>query len=449
MDKYKGKMIGVVSLGCDKNRVDTETMLTRLQKAGFGFTSDPECADVIIINTCAFIKPAREESERMIAEMIKYKNLGSCKKIIVTGCYSKIDHKQLEMDFRDIDVFLGTNDYKDIVEIVNKALENDSESDIVKIDKKDILDFEEGDRLVTTPFYYAYLKIAEGCDNFCTYCKIPYIRGRYRSREIPSLIREAKNLVKNGAREIILVAQDITKYGIDLYKKPRLVELIRELSKIEALKWIRLLYAYPEDVSDELIAEMVTNNKVCKYIDIPLQHVSDSILKRMNRKIDSAGIEKLLTKLRSNDSKISIRTTFIVGFPGETKDDQKQLVGFIKRHQLDNVGFFEFSPEEGTAAYKFDDRVRDQTKKRRMIEVARSQKKVVKINNKKRIGQITEVVYEGIDEKGWRHFGRSERESPEIDPIIFLESDRELKIGEFYKVKIIKSIGYDLKAKVL
>lgn len=449
MEKHRGKMIGVVSLGCDKNRVDTETMLTRLRSAGFGFTSNPENADVIIINTCAFIKPAREESENMIAEMIKYKQLGNCKKIIVTGCYPKIDYKQLSMDFQDVDVFMGTNDYKNIVEIVNEALMQDEKTDVVRIDNHDLLDFEENNRLITTPFYYAYLKIAEGCDNFCTYCRIPYIRGRYRSREIESLVCEAKSLVKNGAREIILVAQDITKYGKDIYKKPRLVELIQKLSKIEELRWIRLLYAYPEDVTDELITEILENDKVCKYIDIPLQHVSNDILKRMNRKIDSARIENLLTKLRSNERKISIRTTFILGFPGETRSDQKQLIEFIKRHKLNNVGFFEFSPEEGTQAYNFENRIESLKIKRRMIEAVRAQKKIVKINNKMRIGQVVQVVYEGVDERTWKHFGRSEYESPEIDPIIFLESDKDLKIGEFYKAKITKSVGYDLKAKVL
>ena len=440
-------MIGVVSLGCDKNRVDTETMLTRLKLAGYEFTPNPSEAEAIIINTCCFIRSARDESEDVIAEMIEYKSIGKCKFIIVTGCLPQFDIKSVQNEFPEADVIIGTNEYKDIVKIVDNLFKNRKK---VRNNKSEYCLDWTLNRVTTTPPYLSYLKIADGCNNFCSFCTIPYIRGRYRSRDIESLVMEAKGLVENGTKELILVAQDTTRYGIDIYNKPMIVELLRELSKIEGLVWIRLLYCYPEMVSDELIDEIFNNPKVCNYIDVPFQHVSNNVLKRMNRHCSYDQTKELISKLKSRGKFISIRTTYMVGFPGETTKDFNLLYDFIKNNRLTNVGFFAYSREPGTLAYDFEDQVDEATKNKRLIKLVKLQKKkhrqVAEMNH---VGKTYKVLCEGFDEDRKMFVGRSEYQAPEIDTNIFFTSLKPIKVGEFYEVKIKKLIDYDLEGEVL
>ena len=444
--KSKDKLIGIVSLGCDKNRVDTEIMITYLQNAGFKFTSDPIKAHIIIINTCAFIEKARKEAISTIDEMLEYKKTGKCEKVVVTGCMPQKYLPELKKEFPDVDVFVGIDNYKDIANIIERAYK--SKKVIEKIGKANTVP-DVQNRVVTTPNHYAYLKIADGCDNYCTFCTIPFIRGHYRSKPMDLLIKEAKSLVKEGARELILVAQDTTKYGQDLKDKPTLVSLIKKLSTIKDLKWIRLLYCYPEGVTDELLKEMQINDKVCNYLDIPLQHVSNNILKMMNRKIDKNGIIKLITKIQSLPKKIAIRTTFMVGFPGETEEDYNELVEFVKKYKLTHVGFFEYSKEDGTVAAKMPNQVPAKTKKERMLKIIDVADKISKENRKKFIGTTLEVVYEGIDYNKELFYGRSQYQAPEVDNLIYFKSTSLVDVGSFYEVKILRTLGDDLKGERL
>lgn len=439
--------VGVISLGCDKNRVDTENMMTYLNNSGkFVFTADPADADVIIINTCAFIQSARSESKDTIYEMIEYRTKGECKCLVVTGCYPQKYIKDLTVNFPEVDILLGTNEYKNIVETITSFLNGESKEQLIKNDSPYCLDSIDTGRLITTPSYSAYLRIADGCDNFCSYCTIPYIRGRYRSRKIESVLAEANELVKNGVKEIILVAQDITKYGIDIYGEIRLPKLLRELSKISDLRWIRLLYCYPENITQELIEEINNNDKVCKYIDVPFQHISNNILKAMNRQITTQQIVDLITRLKNGVSGIAIRSTFILGFPGETKENFNELTNFIKEHKLPNVGFFTYSREDGTVAARLPDQVDETTKNRRLLKIAKVQKKIVTAFNKGLIGETMDVILEGFDDKRGLYFGRTQYQAPDVDTVVYFSSDKELKIGEIYKIMIVKAKGYDLFA---
>ena len=443
----KTTLIGVVSLGCDKNRVDTENMLTYLKEAGYKFTNKPEDATVIIINTCCFIKSARDESEDTIAEMIEYKNNGNCKKIVVSGCLPQFDIKSLQNEFPEVDAFIGINEYKDIVNIMDQLFVKNKK--IVAIDSPMCIDYVKN-RVTTTPSYLAYLKIADGCNNFCSFCTIPYIRGRYRSRDIQSLVEEATSLAAHGAKEIVLVAQDTTRYGIDLYGEPKLVELLRRLSNIKNIKWIRLLYCYPEMVSDQLIAEISNNAKVCKYIDVPFQHVSNNILKLMNRNCDYDKTVSLIKKLKSSNTFIAIRTTYMVGFPGETKKDFKILYNFIKNNKLSNVGFFAYSREPGTVAYSLPNQIDESIKNKRLIKLVKLQKRIHnRVVKRNHINKVYEVLCEGYDPIKKMYIGRNQYQAPEIDTNVFFYSHEPLVVGEFYKVKIKKHIGYDLEGEKL
>ena len=437
--------VGVISLGCDKNRVDTENMMTFLFENGnFVFTGDPSLADVIIINTCSFIKSARDESKDAIDEMIKYREEGAAKCLVVTGCYPQKYLKELTLNYPQVDIFLGTNEYRNIVQILEEFLSDKSKKQIIKTDSNYSLDEVIHGRLITTPHYTAYLKIADGCDNFCSYCTIPYIRGRYRSREFNSLIEEAKDLVSNGVRELIVVAQDITKYGTDNYGEKRLPELLHELGKIRNLKWIRLLYCYPENITPELIAEINNNKKVCKYIDVPFQHISNDILKSMNRHISTNDVVKIIQDLRNGIPGVIIRSTFILGFPGETKVHFNELIEFLKNNKLPNVGFFTYSREDGTVAARLAGQVDEATKKRRLLKAAKVQKKVVVAFNKSLVGEPIEVLLEGFDENKGLYYGRTQYQAPDIDTIVYFSSEKELKLGEFYECVIVKAKGYDL-----
>ncbi len=444
----KGLQVGVISLGCDKNRIDTENMMTHLQREGVGFTGDPSDADIIIINTCAFIQSSRDESYRTIDEMTKYRKSGRCICLIVTGCFPQIRLNDLRNDFPEVDIFLGTNSYSQIVEITKEFLQNPENGDIVRVEDNYNIDSIECGRVVTTPNFYAYLKIADGCDNFCSYCLIPYIRGRFRSRKIESIVEEAKDLVKNGAKEIILVAQDVAKYGEDLYKENRLAKLIQQLSTIKELKWIRLLYCYPEHLTDEVINEIKTNPKVCKYIDIPFQHCNNDILKVMNRKVQKGDLIRVLENLRNADNDIAIRSTFILGFPGETKKEFNELLDFIKEYKMPNVGFFTYSREDGTVAARLENQVDEVTKKRRLLKAVKVQKGIVKEYNRSLIGKTIKVLYEGVDSETGRDIARSEYQSPDVDTIIYITNGGRLKPGEFYMATIDKAKGYDLYAHI-
>ena len=437
--------VGVISLGCDKNRVDTENMMTYLSNSGrFTFTSDPAGADVIIINTCAFIQSARSESKDTIREMIDYRRSGSCKCLAVTGCYPQKYIKDLTQNFPEVDIFLGTNEYSSIVKTLLSFIEGQNKEQIIKNDSPYCLEAIEKGRLITTPSYSAFLRIADGCDNFCSYCTIPYIRGRYRSRKMESILTEAEDLVNNGAKELILVAQDIAKYGVDLYNEPKLHELLNKLKKIKKLVWIRLLYCYPENITADLIQEIATNEKVCKYIDVPFQHVSTDILKAMNRHISAEEVKEIVENLRAGIPGVAIRSTFIVGFPGETKTHFNELVDFIKTYRLPNVGFFTYSREDGTVAARLEPQVDETTKKRRLLKVAKVQKKVITEYNKSLIGETTKVILEGFDEKKGLYFGRTFFQAPDIDTLTYFSSDKDLKVGEFYDIVIVKVKGYDL-----
>ena len=439
--------VGVISLGCDKNRVDSEIMLTYLSEAGFKFTSDASNADIIVVNTCGFIETARTESMDAIAEMIEYRKNPKyrCKRLIVTGCLPQRWSANILNEFPEIDIILGIDSYPEIVNIIKASFETDKR--VVKVGSTKSLPYIKN-RVVTTPSHYAYLKIADGCDNFCTFCTIPFIRGRYRSMDIDSLFEEAKELVENGAEELILVAQDISRYGEDKSGKPQIVKLIKKLSTIEELKWIRLLYCYPEKLSDELLNEIINNPKVCKYIDIPLQHVSDKVLKRMNRKTCQKDIVNLLEKIKNAPEFIAIRTTYMVGFPGETEEDFAQLVDFIQKYKLMHVGFFAYSREEDTTAANFVDQVSDDVKTRRLLKLMRIQQKIANEINKSFVGKTIEVCYEGIDYDKQLFFGRCQYQTPEADTLVFFKSKKPIDIGKFYKVKITKVKGYDLQGEV-
>ena len=440
------KLIGVVSLGCDKNRVDTETMLTYLNQAGFRFTSDPKEANVIIINTCAFIAKARKEAVDTIDEMLEYKKKGKCEKIIVTGCMPQKYLPELKKEFKTVDCFLGFDDYPNIAQIVSDLY--DKGGQIVRCGDASTIACVEN-RMITTPNHYAYLKIADGCENYCTFCTIPFIRGRFRSKPIDEVARDAKSLVNGGATELILVAQDVTKYGTDLFGKPALVDLIKKLSKIKDLRWIRLLYCYPELVTDELLNEVVTNDKVCKYLDIPFQHVSDNVLKMMNRHINHEKTIALVEKIRALPVHIAIRTTFMVGFPGETDKDFAELVDFVKRYKLDQVGFFAYSKEEGTVAAKMPNQVDEKTKNKRLLAIMKEAEKVQKANLRAMVGKTVDVVYEDIDYDRELFVGRSQYQAPEIDNLIYFKSKDFVDVGGMYPVKITRVMGCDLKGEKL
>ncbi len=444
---YKSKLVGIISLGCDKNRVDSEIMLTYLRDAGYRFTSDAAIADIIIINTCGFIKNARNESMDTINEMSEYRRNpdARCQRLIVTGCMPQKWSGQMREDFPEVDIFLGIDQYPDIVQIIEKSFEKSKK--IVKIGDQTSIPFIK-DRMVTTPLHYAYLKIADGCENYCTFCTIPFIRGKYKSQSMENILDEAQSLVDNGASELILVAQDISRYGMDKSGKSQLVPLIKKLSKINDLKRIRLLYCYPEMVTDELIHEIVNNPKVCKYIDIPLQHIANPVLKRMNRRTTHGDIVNLLDKIQSQPVYIGIRTTLMVGFPGETEQDFDELCEFVQRYKLMHVGFFAYSKEEGTAAALLPEQINEDVKRKRLLKLVRMQRKIAQEINNRFIGKTIEVCYEGIDYDRQLFFGRSEYQTPEADTLVFFKSKHPLEIGKYYKVKITKSFGYDLKGEV-
>ena len=433
--------IGMVSLGCPKNQVDAEVMLAALKNAGYEITPQEAEADVIIINTCGFIEDAKSEAIENIIEAAKYKQDGTLRALIITGCLAERYRDEISREIPEVDVVVGIGRNGDIVNIVEKALAGDFQN---HYGEKCELEF-GGDRLLTTPPYTAYLKIAEGCDNCCTYCAIPLIRGPFRSRSFESCIAEAKDLAAKGVKELVLVAQDTTRYGEDLNDgKSMLPELLREIAKIDGIHWIRTLYTYPERISDELLQVIGEEPKVVPYLDIPLQHSSGEILKLMNRSGDSESLKALLEKIRAAVPDITLRTTMLCGFPGETDQHFCELCEFVKEVRFDRLGCFAYSEEEGTPAAGFSGAVEPQLRQDRAENIMELQLSIAAEKNEEKIGTTQEVLCEGYDNYIRCYFGRSAADAPEIDGKIFFISPRPLEIGEFYKVQINDTLDYDL-----
>lgn len=437
--------IGMISLGCPKNQVDGERMLADLARAGFNISNELESCDAVIINTCGFIDAAKRESIDNILEMAQYKEAGMIKKIIVTGCMAERYREEVIKELPEIDALVGIGKNSDIVNIVKQALADEV---VVAVSNKEDLPL-DGERILTTPEYWAYLKIGEGCSNFCTYCAIPKIRGRFRSRTIESCVEEARALVESGVKEIILVAQDTTRYGEDLYGEPKLAELLRQLCKIEDLQWIRMLYCYPDRLNDEVIDVIAKEDKICKYLDLPLQHANGDILKRMNRHGNRQVLSDLIKKLRDRIPGICIRTTFITGFPGETDEQFEELAEFVKEMKFDRMGCFTYSPEENTPAATFENQIDEDVKVHRGELIMDAQYGIVIECNKQLIGKKFKVLVDGIDEETGLYIGRSYRETPEIDSAISFTSERPLLPGEFVEVEITDFNDYDLIGSVV
>lgn len=433
--------IGMVSLGCPKNQVDAEMMLANLIADGFELTNDETQADAIIVNTCGFIEDAKREAIDNILEVAQLKKSGKLKALIVTGCLAQRYKKEMQADLPEIDAIVTLGQNENIARIVRDAI-NSKEQLLFSSSVSDMA--LSGDRILTTPQYMAYLKIAEGCDNCCTYCAIPKIRGRYRSRQLDDIIAEAENLANSGVREITVVAQDTTRYGEDLYGKSMLPELLKRLNEIDKLKWIRVLYTYPERISDELLDTVANCDKVLKYFDIPIQHASDDILKRMNRKSDNKGLYGLIDKIRTKIPDVTLRTTMIVGFPGETDEDFTTLAQFVKSAKFDRLGCFMYSQEEGTLAAEMDDQIEPDIKERRYEVIMTEQSVISETLAQSKIGETFEVLVEGYDRLNKCYYGRTKADAPDIDGKTFFTSEKKLNDGEFVNVKITDTIEYDL-----
>lgn len=439
--------IGVVSLGCPKNLVDSETMLGLIHEENYEITNDPSEAEIIIVNTCGFIESAKEESINTILQMAEYKKSGSCRYIIVTGCLSQRYAEELFNELPEADAIAGVEVYDEIGNIIKRVINGErfimlerSKPDVIYTSKETFLP-----RILTTPSYTAYLKIAEGCDNCCSYCAIPKIRGPYRSKPMEQVLKEAKALADNGVKELIVVAQDTTRYGEDLPGgKLLLADLLKELNKIESLKWIRVMYCYPNNFTDELIETFASLDKVCKYVDLPLQHASNRLLASMNRYDTREEVETLLAKLRKRIPGIVIRTTFIVGFPGETDVDFEELKEFVEQQRFENAGVFAYSQEEGTVAGAMPNQIPDEIKQERYHELMALQAQISEEIHKDTEGQTLEVLVEGIEEDGsGLHYGRSYREAPDIDGLVFIENPGDINPGCFVKVNILQGFTYE------
>lgn len=431
----KEKTIGVISLGCDKNRVDTEKMLAVL--GSDKITQDQEEAQIIIVNSCAFLESSRKEAIETVFDVNELRKTGKLEKIVLTGCMPQKFVSEMFDEFKEVDVFLGTGDYEYLPEAIELAYKGKRVNFVGKAKE-----FKEKKRVVTTPLHYAYLKIADGCDNHCTYCLIPSIRGKYRSEKEEDLVAEAQSL--GDVKELILVAQDVTRYGEDIYGENKFAELLRKLSALDNIGSIRILYCYPDKLTDELIAEIKNNDKIIKYLDIPLQHADPVVLKRMNRKGTGEGYLKLIAKLRKEIPDIAIRSTFIAGFPGETEEQFENLLEFIKKAKLTNAGFFAYSREEGTPAYRLPDQIDEKVKQSRVKKLYAAQKKVSEERNKSLVGKQIKVICDGVDYDKQSFYGRAYFSAPEIDGKAYFTYDGEIKQGEYYNVKITKADAYDL-----
>ena len=435
-----------ISLGCDKNLVDTEVMLGMLASRGYEMTNDEQEADIIVINTCCFIHDAKEESIQNILEMAEYKKNGSAKALIVTGCMAERYRQEILDEIPEVDEVLGTTAYDRILDAVDAALAGQHE---VMTADLNALPLPETKRLVTTGGHFAYLKIAEGCDKHCTYCIIPKIRGNFRSVPMERLLKEAQDLAEQGVKELILVAQETTLYGKDLYGEKSLPKLLRELCKISGIRWIRILYCYPEEITDELIQVMKEESKICHYLDLPIQHANDTILKRMGRRTSKQELIDIVQKLRKEIPDICLRTTLITGFPGETQEQHEEVMEFIDTLEFDRLGAFTYSPEEDTPAATFEDQIDEEVKEDRQADIMELQQEIAFNKAEDMIGREVLVMIEGKVADENAYVGRTYRDAPNVDGLIFINTDVELISGDFAKVKVTGALDYDLIGELL
>ena len=435
-----------ISLVCDKNLVDTEVMLGMLASRGYEMTNDEQEADIIVINTCCFIHDAKEESIQNILEMAEYKKNGSAKALIVTGCMAERYRQEILDEIPEVDEVLGTTAYDRILDAVDAALAGQHE---VMTADLNALPLPETKRLVTTGGHFAYLKIAEGCDKHCTYCIIPKIRGNFRSVPMERLLKEAQDLAEQGVKELILVAQETTLYGKDLYGEKSLPKLLRELCKISGIRWIRILYCYPEEITDELIQVMKEESKICHYLDLPIQHANDTILKRMGRRTSKQELIDIVQKLRKEIPDICLRTTLITGFPGETQEQHEEVMEFIDTLEFDRLGAFTYSPEEDTPAATFEDQIDEEVKEDRQADIMELQQEIAFNKAEDMIGREVLVMIEGKVADENAYVGRTYRDAPNVDGLIFINTDVELISGDFAKVKVTGALDYDLIGELM
>ncbi len=433
--------MSMVSLGCDKNTVDSEMMLGLMNEKGFEYTDIDEEADVMIINTCGFIQSAKEESINAILEASKLKEVGNLKALIVTGCLAQRYKDEIIKEIPEVDALLGTSSFDKIVETVEEVLGGEIKNEFLDLDRLPSISKK---RKNSTGGYYAYLKIAEGCNKNCTYCIIPSLRGNYRSYPLDDLIAQAKDLAKQGIKELILVAQETTLYGVDIYGKKTLPKLLKELAKIEGIEWIRILYCYPEEITDELIDVIASEDKVCKYLDIPIQHASDNILRRMARRTTYDDLVNIIGRLRNNIPDITLRTTIIAGFPGETVEDVDTVIGFIKQMKFERLGVFTYSEEEGTVAAGFDNQIDEKEKEARRDRIMRVQQEISEKNLERKVGKTFRVLIEGKLPDENVYIGRTYMDVPGVDGYVFVNTEREYMSGDFCDVLITGSSEYDL-----
>lgn len=445
--------VGFVSLGCSKNLIDTEVAIGKFKEHKFEIINDPKEAEIIVVNTCGFIESAKQEAIDTILEMANYKNNGKCKYLIAMGCLVQRYYDDLQKLLPEVDLFIKIDEYKNMWEQISEMIDkktihqNEKKEAKNKENISQIPMFEEKEylqRTISTGKNYAYLKIGEGCSNMCTYCAIPYIRGLFVSRPIEDILEEANNLAKQGIKELIIIAQDTTKYGIDIYKEPKLAELLKELCKIDGIHWIRFLYAYPEGISDELIQVVKNEEKIAKYFDIPIQHISDELLKKMNRKTLKKDIEKLISKIRKEIPNVTLRTSLIVGFPGETEEQFEELYKFVQKTEFDKLGVFEYSKEEGTPAAKMPNQVHHMTKKSRYNKIMKLQQKISREKMQAKVGTSQEVLIENKSFDNKFFIGRTKLDVPDIDGVVYLRNNKTFKINTFTMCNIIDFKDYDL-----
>ena len=445
MEKIK---LFCVSLGCDKNLVDTEKMLGLLNSEGYAFTDDEGEADAILINTCCFIGDAKEESVNTILEMARLKEEGRCRALVVAGCLAQRYKEEILEEIPEVDGIMGTTSSHEIVNVLNGILGREKQAPVSCF--HDLAEPPTGgeNRVVTTGGYYAHLKIAEGCDKRCTYCIIPYLRGSFRSVPMEQLVQEAGQLAEQGVKELILVAQETTLYGKDLYGGKTLPKLLHELAKVPGIQWIRLQYCYPEEITDELIEAIRTEEKVCHYLDIPIQHASDRILRRMGRRTNQAQLREMIAKLRREIPDIALRTTLISGFPGETQEDHEELMTFVDEMEFERLGVFAYSAEEDTPAYSFPDQVPQEVKEERRDEIMQLQQEIAFEKSEDMVGRVLTVLIEGkvVDEPAY--VGRTYMDAPGVDGLIFVNADVELMSGDFVRVRVTGSAEYDLIGEI-
>ncbi|MFQ9715698.1 MAG: 30S ribosomal protein S12 methylthiotransferase RimO [Blautia sp.] len=435
-----------ISLGCDKNLVDSEEMLGLLREKGYEMTDDETQADIIVINTCCFIHDAKEESIQSILEMAEYKKSGSCKALLVTGCMAQRYQEEIRQEIPEVDAVLGTTSFEKITEALERALGGDPFEDYESID---YLPMASAGRILTTGGHYGYLKIAEGCDKHCTYCIIPKLRGRFRSYPMERLLGQARKMAQDGVRELILVAQETTLYGVDLYGEKSLHRLLEELCKIQGIYWIRILYCYPEEIYGELIDVMAREKKVCHYLDLPIQHASDSVLRRMGRRTSKAQLAEVVGKLRERIPDIVLRTTLITGFPGETQEDHQELMAFVDEMEFDRLGVFTYSQEEDTPAAAMENQIPEEVKEERQAQLMELQQEISLERGNERIGQELLVMIEGKVADENAYIGRTYGDAPNVDGYIFVQSSEFLMSGVFVKVRVTGALEYDLIGEIV